>query len=221
MANRFFRQSRMFSQFGMPSLIAGKLVLQAPVKASKVTQGLTITAVKFGVAQEAITIAFTAGATAGAEVVTVSGNAISVQVESGVSTVTQVRTAMNAAAACAALVSTTGTSSSTVAAATALPLTGAVEMVASCDISGVASALQSQTIAGTIEITLEDVFASCPSFQMTLEAASAADLVPQIASIDLPNKLITVRLNAGATATSPSAAASLHIMGLMNSSSLS
>lgn len=95
--------------------------------ASKVTQGLTLTAVaNLGAGGNAITIAFTAGAVAGSEVVTVTGNAISVQVSSGTSTVTQVRTAMQAAAACTALVTTTGTSASTVSTASALPLLGGV-----------------------------------------------------------------------------------------------
>lgn len=99
----------------------------AETAAAKVTQGLTLTAVaNLGASGNNITIAFTAGATAGAEVVTVTGTAISVQIETGVSTVTQVRTAMQAAAACTALVTTTGTSASAVNTASALPLLGGV-----------------------------------------------------------------------------------------------
>ncbi len=106
----------------------------AETAASKVTQGLTLTAVaNLGAGGNAITIAFTAGAVAGSEVVTVTGNAISVQISTGVSTVTQVRTAMQAAAACTALVTTTGTSSSTVATASALPLLGGVTGGIFCD----------------------------------------------------------------------------------------
>src|SRR5271165_6927875 len=49
----------------------------AETAASKVTQGLTLTAVaNLGAGGNAITIAFTSGGTAGAEVVTVTGNAI-------------------------------------------------------------------------------------------------------------------------------------------------
>jgi len=102
--------------------------------ASKVTQGLTLTAVaNLGAGGNSITIAFTGGATAGAEVVTVTGNAISVQIQSGTSTVTQVRTAMQAAAACTALVTTTGTSASTVSTASALSLLGGVTGGIFCD----------------------------------------------------------------------------------------
>lgn len=98
----------------------------ASTAATKVTQGLTLTAVATDNTGNAITIAFTGGATAGAEVVTVVGNAISVQIQSGTSTVTQVRTAMQAAAPCTALVTTTGTNASTVATAGAVSLTGGI-----------------------------------------------------------------------------------------------
>jgi hypothetical protein len=94
--------------------------------ATRVTQGLTLTAVATDNTGNLISIRFTGGATAGAEVVTVVGNAITVQVESGVSTVTQVRTAMQAEAACTALVTTTGTDTATVATASALLLTGGI-----------------------------------------------------------------------------------------------
>lgn len=94
--------------------------------ATKVTQGLTLTAVATDNTGNLISVAFTSGGTAGAEVVTVVGNAISVQIQSGVSTITQVRTAMQAAAACTALVTTTGTSASTVTTASAVFLTGGI-----------------------------------------------------------------------------------------------
>lgn len=89
--------------------------------------GVTYTAVaNLGAGGNSITVAYTAGGTAGAEVVTVTGTAISVQIESGVSTITQVRTAVNAAAAAAALVTATGTSGTAVSSATATALTGGV-----------------------------------------------------------------------------------------------
>lgn len=88
--------------------------------------GVTYTAVATSAAGNAITVAYTAGATAGSEVVTVVGNAISVQIENGVSTITQVRAAVNAAAPAAALVTATGTSATVVATATASALTGGI-----------------------------------------------------------------------------------------------
>lgn len=88
--------------------------------------GVTYTAVATDNTGNLITVAYTGGATAGSEVVTVVGNAISVQIESGVSTITQVRTAVNAAAPAAALVTATGTSGTAVTTATASPLTGGI-----------------------------------------------------------------------------------------------
>ncbi len=61
----------------------------------------------------AITVSLDPGGTAGAEVVTVSGNAIAVKMQAGTSTFTQVRTALNAAAPAAALATFLGTSAST------------------------------------------------------------------------------------------------------------
>jgi hypothetical protein len=89
--------------------------------------GVTYTAVAGqGVNGNSITIAYTSGGTAGAEVVTAVGLAISVQIASGTSTVTQVRTAVNASAAASALVSATGTSASTVSTTSATNLSGGV-----------------------------------------------------------------------------------------------
>lgn len=73
--------------------------------ASLIEQDLTYTAIEEGVNGNDITIEYTAGALAGAEVVTVVGNAISVQIEDGVSTATQIKTAVDALPAAAALVS--------------------------------------------------------------------------------------------------------------------
>jgi hypothetical protein len=73
--------------------------------ASIIIQDLTYTADTAGVAGNDISITYTGGGTAGAEVVTVSGNSISVQIQSGVSTATQVKTAVDASVAASALIS--------------------------------------------------------------------------------------------------------------------
>lgn len=72
--------------------------------ASKVIQDLTYTADVAGSNGNLITIAYVGGGTAGAEVVTVVGNAIQVQIETGVSTATQVKAAVDGFPAAAALV---------------------------------------------------------------------------------------------------------------------
>lgn len=99
----------------------------AETAAAQTKGGVTITAVaNLGAGGNAITLTYTGGAVAGAEVVTVTGTAISVQIESTVSTITQVRTAINASAAAAALVTATGTSGTAVSSATVTSCTGGV-----------------------------------------------------------------------------------------------
>lgn len=93
-------------------------------KASKVIQDLTYTAVTAGTSGNDISIAYTSGGTAGSEVVTVTGNAISVQIESGVSTATQVKDAVDnnvdAAALVVVTISGTGSNAQTTVSATSL-----------------------------------------------------------------------------------------------------
>jgi hypothetical protein len=78
---------------------------------SIVTQGVTLTNTARA---NGFSLTFTGGAVAGAEVVSVVGSRITVQVQTGVSTVTQVRTAVNASAVAAALVTASGTSATTI-----------------------------------------------------------------------------------------------------------
>lgn len=88
---------------------------------------LTLTAATAGHDGNSITLAIVAGGTAGAEEVTVVGNAISVSADvtpvTG-STITQVRTAINAKTEAAALVTASGTSATVIAALPATPLAG-------------------------------------------------------------------------------------------------
>lgn len=82
-----------------------------------------------GIAGNSITYTFTSGGTAGAEVVTVSGTAITIKVESGVSTATQVKTAYDLVAAAVALATSAlvgGHESDAISAATVLPLQSGV-----------------------------------------------------------------------------------------------
>jgi hypothetical protein len=207
MANRMFQQFH-WSLIKMLTSIVGSVSLVQEVKATRVTQGVTLTAVTFGTSGNLISIAFTGGGTAGAEVVTVTGNAISVQIESGVSSVTQVRTAINASGAAAALVVATGTNAATVSTAAALFLTGGIDGVASYSIPGVSSVVQSGV--GQFTITLSDSYPSLVACNFTLLKSSAQDLVPQIKSIDVTNaKTVVVSLLTGATPTDPTAACTL------------
>lgn len=85
-----------------------------------------------------ISIAYTNTGTAGAEVVTVVGNAISVAIQSGVSTATQILTAIQASAAATALVSVdvSGTAATAQVTQAATFLTGSVVQVDGDDFNG-------------------------------------------------------------------------------------
>jgi len=169
--------------------------------AAKVTQGLTITAATMGSAGNSISVAFTAGATAGAEVVSVSGLAISVQIQSTVSTITQVRTAMNASAACAALVGTAGTSGSAVAAASALPLLSGADTVF-VQIGGQSAMTLSQIGTGIFKLSLADSYPSLIGLSILAQKASATDLMSQIQSSDVTSaQSIVFRMIAADTPT--------------------
>lgn len=102
---------------------------------TKVVQDITYTAKALGTAGNSVTIAYTGGAVAGAEVVTVSGNAISVQIQTAVSTATQVLAKINASAAALTLVSAaiTGTAGTAQVIAAAAAITGGADVVMNAD----------------------------------------------------------------------------------------
>ena len=72
------------------------------ISASLAVQQLTYTADVAGNIGNEISITYTSGGTAGAEVVTVAGSAISVQIQNGVSTRDQIKTAVDASVAASA-----------------------------------------------------------------------------------------------------------------------
>lgn len=108
----FLIATSFFSQVPNPIQSQGYLVIiprqqSVAVAANVSIQDLNFQAVATGTGGNSITIAYTTGATAGSEVVSVIGNAISVQIASGVSTAAQIKTAVDAFGAAAALVTTT------------------------------------------------------------------------------------------------------------------
>lgn len=99
----------------------------AETAAAVTLQSLTYTAVAdLGASGNSITIQYANTATAGAETVTVTGTAIVVGIETGVSTRNQVKTAVLASAPASALVVVTGASASAATTVAATPLTGGV-----------------------------------------------------------------------------------------------
>lgn len=79
--------------------------LEGDTKATKVIQDLTFTAKLNGLEGNDIQVEYVGGGTAGSEVVTVTGKKISVQIENTVSTSAQIKAAIEASTAAAALVS--------------------------------------------------------------------------------------------------------------------
>lgn len=168
--------------------------------ASLVNNGITWTAVTMGAAGNDITVALVAGGTAGAEVVSVSGSAISVQIESGVSTRTQVLTAVQASAAASALVGisvASGGTAATLLSATALAGGDDTDFDESSSVMTL-----SQIGTGVFQIDLPDSYAALIGCSIMLQAASAADLAAQIQSVDVvSDQQIIFRMQAGATPT--------------------
>lgn len=100
-----------------------------PFKSYAFIGDLMLTAATGGVGGNSLSIIFTSGATAGAEVVTVSGNAISVQISDTVSTAEQIRVALAASSAASVLASakvigTPSNAQSIAASPTAISFTG-------------------------------------------------------------------------------------------------
>jgi hypothetical protein len=98
-----------FSQVPNPISTGGYLAIiprqqSVAVKANVQIQAINYQAVASGVSGNNITIAYTTGGTAGAEDVTVVGNAITVQIASGVSTAQDIADAVNADVDASALV---------------------------------------------------------------------------------------------------------------------
>lgn len=91
-------------------------------------QDITYTARELGVAGNAITIRYTNTVVAGAEACTVVGTAITIAIQTGVSTATQVLAAFNASAAAKALVTAaiTGTAGTAQVTAAVAPLASGV-----------------------------------------------------------------------------------------------
>ena len=168
--------------------------------AALTSQGVTYTAVTMGTYGNGITITITGGGTAGAEVVTVVGKAISVQVQSGVSTVTQVRTAVNASTPAAALVTATGTSSSTVATHAAQNLATGTDTTLNTTSSGTLQIPMTiaQTGTGIFTITLADSYPALIGANITLQKTTGTDAMAQLISSDVTTaKTVVFRIISG------------------------
>ena len=166
--------------------------------ASKTIQSLTFTAKASGTGGNSVTIAYTTGGTQGAEVVTVVGSAISVQIATGVSTAEDIKVAIDDYSAAAALVS--------VAIASGYELTAQTGAVTATNLAG-GSTTAAETIptaitriAGQVpyycgilvdtDYTGSDYTALCSEVQamdasLFYPSATAADIVPTSVRFDV------------------------------------
>lgn len=210
--------SRVLYQFGRHydrNVVAmqGNVVLGVPVAASLIVQDITYTAATTGDEGNDITIAYTGGATAGAEVVSVVGTAISIQIETGVSTATQVKAAFDAeplavALAAAAITGTAGTAQ-VVAAAT--NLASGSDGITSTNMTGITAV--NKIGAGEYEFTYDtdETYNTLLATHASLFAATPVDLVPQFETFNLTTNKFKINLMTGATPTDPGAAATLYV----------
>lgn len=91
---------------------------------------------------------------------------------------------------------------------------------ASVSSSSVRGGTVTKTGTGAYTLTLEDQYVAIESVQLTLQAATAVDLVPQVVSQDVVGtaKTIVFRLNAAGSATDPSAVCRVYIAALLKNS---
>lgn len=202
MANRRFTSQFSYSWERMAVRLMGSFQqTDLGAFATLVNNGITWTAVTLGSAGNDITVALVAGGTAGAEVVTVSGSAISVSIESGVSTRTQVLTAIQASAPASALVGISVASGGT--AATAITATH-LATGDDTDFDATTNSMDlTQTGTGIFKISIPDSYQELLGCSIMLQRASGAvDLVAQLKSSDVTdNQYIEFRMNAGSTPT--------------------
>ncbi len=135
-------------------------------KASRNIQNIAFVADNLGAAGNSISIEYTSGGTAGSEIVTVLSNAISVQIQSGVSTALQIKTAIDGFIAAAALVDTNIIGSSSTVQTTQGPtfLTGGLDAFGEAGDEEV-------SITGTdIQVTLESGVSTAAQVKAAIEA---------------------------------------------------
>lgn len=183
MSNRLYNQFS-FSPERQPVSLMGKFTQAVSnVQATLVNQAVTYTAVSRGTAGNAVTIRLiNPGTTSSLSIVT-TGTAIVVTLAYATGAVTTTATslvaAINGDVSASALVTASGSGASILAALATTPLADGV------DASITDNALNmsmTQTATGTYILQLEDEFPEVLSCQVTLLAASAANLAAQVVS---------------------------------------
>lgn len=221
MANRRFEQFT-YGLVKKAVHIVGKATFHLRTVGTLAVQDLTYTSVVLDADANLISIAYTGGATAGSEVVSVVGNAISIQIETGVSTATQVKAAFDLVAGAIALatvaVSGTGGTAQVVAAAAFLA-GGTDDSWAIDEAPGVASI--AITGAGHFTMNLSDRYNALVDASFSLQKAIAADLIPQLVSSDVVTaKAVVFKTLTTATAARPVTGDKIYFHLILRNSSI-
>lgn len=204
MANRYFTSQFSYSNERMLVNLLGSITQSGSTGtfAAATASGVTVTAKVMGSDANSYTFALVAGATAGAEVASISGRAIQVTIQSGVSTQTQVSTAISAAAAVLAIVTpSVASGGSAVTAVSAVAFTGGADTVFTK--VGLGKTTMTQTGTGIYQIALADPYTALLACGITPIAPAAANLMGQVSSMDTTSasQKIIIRVVAGATPT--------------------
>lgn len=78
-----------------------------------------------------------------------------------------------------------------------------------------------KTTTGVYTVTLQDAYPYCISAVVSVQAATAVDLVAQVKSVDVSSaRTLVIDLNAGATPTEPSAVTVINFILVVQNSSL-
>lgn len=163
-------------------LLTEQLVFEAPVAATNFIQGsvgkLTFVADLAGSDGNDITVALTDGATAGSEVVTVTGTAVSVQIQTGISTAAQIKTAIDADPTAAALLTTTATIAGAMEVASAVSLEGGTD--------GFSDTRLARNALGTFTFTFDKAFESVSMPNLVIHSNHVSSL-SGVAKVEILN----------------------------------
>lgn len=218
MANRNFSSQFQFSFEKQVVNLPCKITLTSNgARATLVNQAITYSAVAFGAAGNAVTIALLdPGLPSQALSVTVSGSAISVHLATDggsliTSTATDVVAAIQASAAASALVTVSGSGLTALVALAATHLAGGLDAVFTNNML-IPFLTPYQVNETSYGLLLADKYYALISCQMMLMPAIAADLILQLISEDVASsKVIQFHALAGATPTLLSAGDSVYI----------
>lgn len=127
-----------------------------------------------GAAGNSISVAYTTGATAGAEVVSVTGNAVSVQIQSGVSTASQIISAVNASGPAMALFNTVALVPLSVGTTAQTAPVSATFLAGGADSIGLAGSEIVAVSGNAISVTMESGVSTATQIKAKLDAYAPA-----------------------------------------------